>query len=107
MPDFYVCGSNLIESISQINMITYNAGCKPTEDVLYKNLELFGVHNLVPQLYNTQWKESRQQYTGRICTDKIAIGACKALFIDRPVRRAISFELLNHTAHSKFEYRVP
>jgi nicotinamide mononucleotide adenylyltransferase len=48
----------------------YNAGCKPTYDILYKRPELvhlvkllFGVHNLVPQLYKTQWKEWRQQYT--------------------------------------------
>jgi hypothetical protein len=48
----------------------YNAGCKPTEEVLYKRPELvhrvkllFGVHMLVPQLYWTLWKEWRQQYT--------------------------------------------
>lgn len=48
----------------------YNAGCKPTEEVLYKRPELvhrvkllFGVHMLVPQLYWTQWQEWRQQYT--------------------------------------------
>jgi len=48
----------------------YNAGCKPTEEVLYKRPELvhrvkllFGVHMLMPQLYRTLWKEWRQQYT--------------------------------------------
>ena len=48
----------------------YNAGCKPTEEVLYKRPELvhrvkllFGVHMLGPQLYKTMWKEWRQQYT--------------------------------------------
>jgi len=48
----------------------YNAGCEPTEEVLYKRPELvhrvkllFGVHMLVPQLYGTLRKEWRQQYT--------------------------------------------
>jgi hypothetical protein len=48
----------------------YNAGCKPTEEVLYKRPELvhrvklqFGVHMLVPELYRVMWKEWRQQYT--------------------------------------------
>jgi len=48
----------------------YNAGCKPTEEVLYKRPELvhrvkllFGVHWLVSKLYKQQWKEWRQQYT--------------------------------------------
>ena len=48
----------------------YNAGCEPTEEVLYKRPDLvhrvkllFGVHMLVPQLYGTLWKEWRQQYT--------------------------------------------
>jgi hypothetical protein len=46
----------------------YNARCKRTYEVLYKRPELvqrvkllFGGHNLVPQLYKTQWKEWRQQ----------------------------------------------
>jgi len=48
----------------------YNAGCKPTEEVLYNRPELvhrvkllFGVHDLRFQLYNKQWKAWRQQYT--------------------------------------------
>jgi len=47
----------------------YNAGCKPTEEVLHKRLELvhrvkllFGVHMLVSKLYKELWKEWRQQY---------------------------------------------
>jgi hypothetical protein len=48
----------------------YYAGCKPTEQVLYGRPELvhrvklqFGVHMLLPELYETLWKEWRQQYT--------------------------------------------
>jgi hypothetical protein len=48
----------------------YNAGCKPTEELLYKRPELvhrvkflFGVHKLVNNLYKIKWKEWRQQYT--------------------------------------------
>lgn len=48
----------------------YNAGCKPTEEVLYKRPELvhrvkllFGVHMLVHNLYKTMWKDWRKQYT--------------------------------------------
>jgi hypothetical protein len=48
----------------------YNAGCKPTEEVLYKRPELvhrvkllFGVHMLVHNLYKTLWKDWRKQYT--------------------------------------------
>ena len=48
----------------------YNAGCKPTEEVLYKRPELvhrvklrFGVHMLARKLYRSLWKEWRQQYT--------------------------------------------
>jgi hypothetical protein len=48
----------------------YNAGCKPTEELLYKRPELvhrvrllFGVHKLVSKLYKVMWKEWRQQYT--------------------------------------------
>jgi len=53
----------------------YNAGCKPTEEVIYKRPELvhrvkllFGVHMLGPQLYNMKWKEWRQQYTVHLLT---------------------------------------
>ena len=53
----------------------YNAGCKPTEEVLYKRPELvhrvkllFGVHSLVGNLYKTLWKEWRQQYTIHLLT---------------------------------------
>ena len=42
----------------------YNAGCKPTEDVLYKKPELvhrvkflFGVHKLTSKLYKVMWNE--------------------------------------------------
>lgn len=48
----------------------YNAGCKPTEDLLYKRPELvhrvkllFGVHMLVHNLYKTLWKDWRKQYS--------------------------------------------
>jgi nicotinamide mononucleotide adenylyltransferase len=48
----------------------YNAGCKPTYEVLYKRTELvhrvkllFGVRDLTHQLYRTQWEGWRQQYT--------------------------------------------
>jgi len=48
----------------------YNAGERPTVEVLYKRPELlhrvklkFGVHMLVPKLYLTQWPEWRQQDT--------------------------------------------
>ncbi|XP_023716521.1 uncharacterized protein LOC111869318 [Cryptotermes secundus] len=48
----------------------YNAGCKPTEEVLYKRPELvhrvkllFGVHMLVHNLYKTLWKDWRKQYS--------------------------------------------
>lgn len=46
----------------------YNAGCKPTEEILYKRPELvhrvkllFGVHMLAHELYKTYWKEWREQ----------------------------------------------
>jgi hypothetical protein len=48
----------------------YNAGCKPIYEILSMRPELvhrvkllFGVHNLVLQLYKNMWKEWRQQYT--------------------------------------------
>lgn len=48
----------------------YNAGCKPTEELLYKRPELvhrvkllFGVHMLVHNLYKTLWKDWRKQYS--------------------------------------------
>lgn len=48
----------------------YNAGCKPTEEVLYNRPELvhrvkllFGVHMLVHRLYKTSWEDWRKQYT--------------------------------------------
>ncbi|KAJ9587788.1 hypothetical protein L9F63_018771 [Diploptera punctata] len=47
----------------------YNAGCKPTEEILYKTPELvhrvkllFGVHMLVHNLYKSYWKDWRKQY---------------------------------------------
>ncbi|PSN54203.1 hypothetical protein C0J52_03535 [Blattella germanica] len=47
----------------------YNAGCKPTEEILYKKPELvhrvkllFGVHMLVGNLYKSYWKDWRKQY---------------------------------------------
>ncbi|XP_069679840.1 uncharacterized protein [Periplaneta americana] len=46
----------------------YNAGCKPTEEILYKRPELvhrvkllFGVHMLVHNLYKSYWNEWRKQ----------------------------------------------
>jgi hypothetical protein len=48
----------------------YNAGCKPTEELLYKTPELvhrvkllFGVHMLIHNLYKTQWTDWRKQYS--------------------------------------------
>lgn len=48
----------------------YNAGCKPTEELLYKRPELvhrvkllFGVQMLVNNLYKTLWKDWRKQYS--------------------------------------------
>ena len=47
----------------------YNAGCKPTEEVLYRKPELvhrvkllFGVHMLVHNLYKSYWEDWRKQY---------------------------------------------
>lgn len=47
----------------------YNAGCKPTEEILYKTPELvhrvkllFGVHMLVHNLYKIYWEGWRKQY---------------------------------------------
>jgi hypothetical protein len=48
----------------------YNAGCKPTEELLYKTPELvhrvrllFGVHMLIHNLYKTLWNDWRKQYS--------------------------------------------
>jgi hypothetical protein len=48
----------------------YNAGCKPTYEIIYKRPELvhlvktlFGEQLLMTQLYKSQWKEWRQHYT--------------------------------------------
>ena len=47
----------------------YNAGCKPTEEILYRKPELvhrvkllFGVHMLVHNLYKTNWEDWKKQY---------------------------------------------
>ncbi|KAK2707930.1 uncharacterized protein LOC136028814 [Artemia franciscana] len=54
--------------IYKSNLWYYNAGERPTVEVLYKNPELvhrvrlqFGVHNLAHHLYNIYWSEWRKQ----------------------------------------------
>jgi hypothetical protein len=53
----------------------YNAGCKPTEEFLYKTPEivhrvklLFGVQMLIHNLYKTTWKHWRRQYSVHLLT---------------------------------------